>query len=109
MGRAAGLTGHDASQSLHLIDRCLVVDEDSGLPVSAAHEARNFDHQTKIDPRERRLAVTAIIDSDPSPGLALAFGRRMFAEREHAWAEERAAARQHELALDVPLFNCRHS
>src|SRR6185437_8660746 len=46
----------------------------------------------------------AIVDANAGPCLAAFFGRRMVAERKHAGAEYRAAARQRHFALQGPRF-----
>ena len=38
-------------------------------------------------------AMAPLVDAHAGPGLAVAFRRRMQAERQNAWAEQRAAAR----------------
>src|ERR1043166_3949102 len=102
-GRAAGLAGEDAGERLDRIDRGALVDEQAGGPVAARQWPRDIDDQADIDAGDIGVLVMSFLDTDAGPGLAVTFRRRMLAERDHARAEDRAVARHHEVALELPV------
>src|SRR5262249_58889072 len=83
------------------------VDVERRRPVAARHQAGNLDDQPALHAGEVGLVEAALVDADAGPGLAVAFGRRRLAERQRAGAENRATARQDELAPQTP--GTRHS
>ena len=66
-------------------------------------------HQADFDAGQIVSVEMPVVDADAGPGLAAAFGRRMIAEREHAGAEHRAAARQRHFAFQVPVFESTYT
>jgi hypothetical protein len=103
-GCSASLAGKDLGEGLGGVDRGALVDEQAGGPVAAAHVAGNLHDQAEIEARQIGVAIIAVVDPEPCPGLAIALGGRMLAERNHARAEHCAIARKHQFTLQSPLY-----
>jgi hypothetical protein len=86
-GCSASLPRKDLGEGLGGVDGGALVDEQAGGPVAAAHVAGNLHDQAEIEARQIGVAIIAVINPEPCPGLAIALGGRMLAERDHARAE----------------------
>src|SRR5690606_5121857 len=101
---AARLACEDLGERLHGVDRSPLVDEQAGGPVAAHQRAGDVGDHADIEAADVRLAEMPLLDPDAEPSLAIAFSRRVLAERDHARTENRAVAREDEIALQPPGF-----